>query len=370
MIELQADFALDLFRRCCAGSRFGRSSVISPIIVSAGLAMTFAGANGRTKKEILEVLGGGGSCPRIIEFYGHQLGEMLTIIEGSQFRVANRLYIPANVIMNPTFNEIINNDFHGRAAQLNFEEPIQAAKEINDYVSECTNHNINDLIKASDINRNDPNAMMIISGIYYNGPWEFPFEIERTTRAPFYESKHRQREVDMMTVKGEFPYTQSKDLQVLGIPFKRYAVYLFVFLPLHRFGYIPVEDQLSGSRLLSLMDSCDSSEVEVKLPRFAIERELDMIAQLEQMGVHEAFTHDADFSNITDQKRLYISKFYHKASIRVDERGSQINETKAEDTPNSHDQGHRPGPAYFIADHPFLFAVVKYDVIVFIGSVQ
>ena len=94
-----------------------------------------------------------------------------------------------------------------------------------------------------------------------------------------------------------------------------------------------------------------------------------MKPSLQQLGIREAFTRNADFSNITREERLFIFDVYQAAVIEVDERGTEAAAaTGAVFGVTSVDLN---APVAFTADHPFLFTLAVPDnTVLFTGVVR
>jgi serpin B len=111
------------------------------------------------------------------------------------------------------------------------------------------------------------------------------------------------------------------------------------------------------------------TDVALTLPRFKIETKSDLSSVLAQMGMPLAFDPSrADFSGITTQEQLYISRVVHQANIAVDEKGTEATAATAvqiEAGVASQQQ------VTLHVDRPFLFAVRDTDTgaILFLGRV-
>ena len=58
----------------------------------------------------------------------------------------------------------------------------------------------------------------------------------------------------------------------------------------------------------------------LKMPKWEMELSLESLNEvLENLGLSTAFSSPADFSGMTQNKRLFISRVIHKAKIVVDE---------------------------------------------------
>ena len=117
-------------------------------------------------------------------------------------------------------------------------------------------------------------------------------------------------------------------------------------------------------------------QVAVALPRFTIDPKepLELSATLIALGMKSAFDPKrADFTAMaaprSPEDELFISAVFHKAFVKVDEKGT---EAAAASAVVMAPRGAPPRPAAeFIADHPFVFFIVDKSsgLILFIGRV-
>jgi serpin B len=78
---------------------------------------------------------------------------------------------------------------------------------------------------------------------------------------------------------------------------------------------------------------------------------------LQRLGVHLAFTGDADFGGITEDSRLQIGAIAHKAYVDVDERGTEAAAATAVMI-RAAAAIRTPPRVTMTVDRPFLFAIV------------
>jgi serpin B len=84
---------------------------------------------------------------------------------------------------------------------------------------------------------------------------------------------------------------------------------------------------------------------------------IDLSSTLSQMGMPLAFSPDgADFSGMTGNRDLYISKVIHQAFIKIDEAGTEAAAATA--VVGMRTAIRMPDkPKIFDADHPFIFCI-------------
>lgn len=105
-------------------------------------------------------------------------------------------------------------------------------------------------------------------------------------------------------------------------------------------------------------------EVVWKVPKFSYGSSMNLVELLKKLGVENAFTSDADFSNISDMTPLFISKVKQDAHIGIDENGVEA----AAFTEISWAGAALPqGRAEMILNRPFFYVIRNKGKIVFMG---
>ena len=93
--------------------------------------------------------------------------------------------------------------------------------------------------------------------------------------------------------------------------------------------------------------------VHLEIPKFKIESTIDLVPILKDLGMTDMFNGlTANFSGISKNERLFVSKAIQKAFIEVDEVGTTAAAATAFVLTT---RSGGSGPVEFIADHPFLF---------------
>ncbi|XP_055630078.1 neuroserpin-like [Toxorhynchites rutilus septentrionalis] len=81
---------------------------------------------------------------------------------------------------------------------------------------------------------------------------------------------------------------------------------------------------LSKLSISDILKKMHTKEVELSLPKFRIEFNMDLKEIVEKLGMAGIFSDSADFSELLVQKDpLNVSKFVHKAFIEVNEEGTE-----------------------------------------------
>ena len=110
-----------------------------------------------------------------------------------------------------------------------------------------------------------------------------------------------------------------------------------------------------------------ASEVDVWLPKFKFEYKRSLAKDLQELGIHDAFTHAADFSRLSDVP-TYLGFIMQYCYIAVDEAGTEAAAVTIGGNYTT-SVGPEPNPIVFRADHPFVYIIreKQYGTILFCG---
>jgi serpin B len=172
----------------------------------------------------------------------------------------------------------------------------------------------------------------------------------------------------MMRQAERFPYAEGAGYQAVQLPYDEYDANMLIILP-DEGAFGEVEERLGADLLDELNTRLSDHRVGLTMPRFDFEEELKLIDLMKGLGLRLPFDpYGADFSGVTKKERLYIYEALHKATITVDEKGTEAAAATAVlDMPVS-----SVGPPVTVTlDRPFIFAIQERQtgVILFLGRV-
>ena len=355
LVKGNTQFALNLYQQL-ASETTTENIFFSPYSISTALAMTSAGARGKTATQMNQVLNFT-LPPTTLHPAFAQLTYQLTNVQGYQLSIANRLWAQNNFSLLPPFVKITDDFYGAKIESLNFANAPEATGKINNWVSERTQNQIKDLLNRCDVGENT--RLVLTNAIYFKGNWENKFDSKTTKEAPFTLASGKQEQVSLMYQSNHFGYAEDQDLQVLEMPYNGNKLSMVILLPAKPDGLPNLERNLTTANLEKWL-SVSQQEVKVWLPKFKFEQGVNLKDTLSQMGIVDAFNESgkADFSGITDQTNLYISKVIHKAFVEVDEEGSKAAAATAVTMCKGEcPKAAPPMPILFRADRAFLFLI-------------
>jgi serpin B len=354
VIESTNRFALDLYGKMA--KREQGNVFFSPLSISTGLAMAYAGAGGRTRSEIAQVLHVAGPEPELHRTFA-ALRRDLDARNATGWRVllANRIWARHDYDFHPEFFELVTGHYQAEPAHVDFaQDTAGARRQINAWVREQTRGKIKDLVPDDVLS---PSTRMVLSmAIYFASDWDHPFETGLTEQAAFYIAPGKKVQVPMMHQAGYFAYFRGDGFQALALPYQRDRFSMVLLLPDEIDGLAELEAQLDADDLREWLAAMRHEHVDLFMPRFRLETRIDLREVLRSMGMQAAFDPKAaEFPRITSSERLFISAALHKAYVDVDEQGT---EAAAADVWADDSAGADDGePPVFRADHPFLFLI-------------
>ena len=222
----------------------------------------------------------------------------------------------------------------------------------------------------------------LLNVVYFKGKWQFPFDAGLTERMDFTNRDGSKLTVDMMnaTFKDEIVYRADEKFCGIELPYgERAAMYLILPADDDALNVAERWNNQPPAYRENFLDGLSNSmpfdgKVIVRLPKFELDIENSLVANLKAIGIERAFTDAAEFFRIVKDAPLKISDAKHRAKVKVDESGTEAAAvTEISLVATSVAPGARPPKiAYFYAERPFVFVIrdVKSKVILFAGAVN
>lgn len=326
------DFAFDFFQRI-ESEHVDENIILSPLSAQFALSMLQNGAGGNTLTEIQQALHTAGYTLDDVNRYNRALIDQLQkepqISDWereayaaigldprdnfARVEIANGIWVCNELPVYPSFFETNANYYDASAEAVDFGAPETYAR-----LDQWAYDHTHGLIPSFGLEPSTDRAMVLANTLYFEGPWSSYFYDDYTRKRPFTNADGSTVDVDMMWClsSGEL-YAQTDNFEMQRRYYgadKRFCMNLY--LPKHDDAVLTVDEWRT---LNATTQVCD---VDIHMPRFSIEDNLDLIDILEGMGIHDAFSpKNANFSPISPMA-LFLSKVYQKARIEVDEAGT------------------------------------------------
>jgi len=348
-------FALDLYREISADDQ---NLFYSPFSISEALAMTYAGARGETAAQMADTLHLNPQHDRVhpgfnwLDAHLMSLGEA-PVNEGSEafeLAVANSIWGQNGYHFEAEFLDALALNY---GAGLNTMDFIGASEDsrqtINQWVEQQTNERIKDLLPEGSVNSDT--RMVLTNAIYFKASWLYAFEKNATTTGTFTRNDGSTVSAQFMEQTTHLKYAQLDGYKALELPYDGGNVSMLVLLPEDLDAF---EQNLSPETLDATLGALETQNVHLRLPKFEFTLSLPLGSTLESMGMHDAFSPNADFSGMTGARDLQITGVLHKAFVSVDEEGT---EAAAATAVIAGTTSVPLDPLEFRADQPFIFMI-------------
>jgi len=287
--------------------------VISPLSLHSTFSQALIGAGGRTQAELEGVLGVTRS-----RSLADQYSNIHTNIDS--LNIANILALNTGFQPKQNFINFLEDSFGTRVKEYDFHnQKDKSVQEINDVVASTTKDRITDLITAADVDANL--RMMLINAVYFKAKWKQEFNPENSFMSNFQSPKLGNVMTEYMTSEMDVRLDETEEFDILELPYDDISKSMIIFLP--------KEDQTTANLVNSIhnyqtnaIKQIPKTEVSVSIPKFEIDFQMDLVSNMNKLGVWDMFSDNANFSYITD-KPLRVSDGVHKAFIEVNEEGTE-----------------------------------------------
>lgn len=294
------------------------NKMISPLSILTALSMTANGASGETQKAMLNVLCNGMS---LNEFNQNMtsLQKQLPSSDAARLLQANSIWFHQQFRPNPDFLQTNALYYNADLFTAPFDE--QTLKDINNWVSEHTDKQIPQILDEIPENA----VMYLINALTFDAKWESPYEKHQISDGTFTLEKGTAVTVPMMYSE-EWTYLKTEQAEGFIKPYQN-GYSFAALLPNEGISLSDFTKNLTGESLSQILQEAKKESVEVTLPKFSADAQMELSDALKAMGMSQAFDLlQADFSNMSSShtnEGLYISRILHNTAISVTETGTR-----------------------------------------------
>ncbi|MEY2467230.1 MAG: hypothetical protein QOD03_1751 [Verrucomicrobiota bacterium] len=356
------------------------NALISPYSIQSALAMTYAGADGATREEMMAVL----HYPTNDTELHHSFTTLQKELDGIMQRsaeaaeemkrygatndpitltVANRLFGQQGYEFRSAFLSLVKENYGAPLEPMDFrKDAAGATKHINDWVEQQTRQRIRNLIPDGALSR--ITRLVLVNAIYLKAPWAEKFHEEATKRQPFHIDGGATVNVPTIMEQQKLSYAKRDGFSVVVIPYSDWNIQFVILLPDKTNGLAALENKLNPG-LLAQCANLPSREIILYLPKFKLEPPMIPLSkQLQELGMKTAFDKpqgSANFDRMAPRRLddyLYISEVFHKTFLNLDENGTEATAATAvmmDDATGI--PSPKPKPIEVHVDHPFIFAI-------------
>lgn len=383
-------FGLDLHRRLAAT---GGNLVTSPWSIETALAMTYAGAGGKTKEEMAKVLHFQGSDDAVHQGFAALAADLAKLQQDSleqvkqakeyggpatplELHAANRLFGQEGYPFEKPFLDLVDKTYGAPLELVDFETAAEKQRaRINGWVEGQTKDRIKELIPAGVL---DPDTRLVLTNaVYLKATWAEAFR--EVPDFEFHADGKMAAKVTGLTRTDAFGHATIPGGSAVTVPYAGGGLQFVLLVPDEKDGLAALEKQLTPG-ILAAAAKAAPREVALHFPKFKLEPDRVMLAeQLIKMGMPTAFNQppgSADFSVMAPRKPddyLFISHVIHKAFIAVDKDGTEAAAATAVVVARATAMPvEPPKPLEVRVDRPFAFAIqhVASGACLFLGRVS
>lgn len=312
------NFGYNLFREINRSQVKPANTCLSPISVNYVFSMLNNGADGISRKEIQQVLGYGSSTPEEINAFNQKMLVASRDLDPQvTIETANSIWIRKEYPVLSSFTEVNKKYYQAEIQNVSFDS--QTLNKINKWVSDRTHGKIPTIL--DEINERD--VFYAMNALYFKGKWKEPFEKKQTKMETFTNADGSESEVPMMCKTLKTLYYTADQYGMIALPYGNSAFSMWILLPHQDVSLSSIISTLNEESWANTIRSRMPYQVNLHLPRFQVNAEIDLIEILKRMGMPSLFGKEADFSLINPANSLYLTLAKQKAALQVNEEGAE-----------------------------------------------
>jgi serpin B len=362
LIESENSFAFDIFREILKSAPASKNVIISPLSISYALSMTLNGANSATRDSMIKAL----RMKNITigeqnQSYKDLTAALLSVDKRVLMSIANSVWIENNFVVKKPFTDVLAGFYGAESKSFDIADPNAPAK-MNAWIESKTNGLIKNMIDRLE----DNTVMLLINAIYFKGKWNIQFDKNETTTRTFTRTDGSNVNAPTMHQTETQKVYLGNGYTFAELAYGQGNFVIDILLPDNN-NLTSVTPLLTDTGFKNMENNLAAKEVNFYLPCFKYGYKKTLKEVLSLMGMHNAFTDAADFSNISDLS-LLIDEVTHQAFIETNEEGT---EAAAATVVGIRTTSAGPEPLVIDINRPFIYIIreTTTNSILFMGKV-
>ncbi len=311
--QANTEFYLKLLRKL---NKKG-NTIFSPLSITNALGMTANGTNGKTRTEIESVIANGMDIEEFNKY----------IADYSGFNRSNKGITVANSVwVRDSYAANIKSDFLSRCKGIYKSQVFKTefdstgANKINYWINQKTNGKITKAVESLE----DIHAMVLVNAVHFKANWLSTFSYEDVSIKKFTNADGSRVNVNMMQGT-EYTDSYISGKNCTGFVKEYENNYSFVaILPNKGMDTNEFLNSITATELREILNNPIDATVDIAMPKFQVDYKTSLKSALNDMGMEKAFTKNADFSKMgNDKADLYIDDVIHNTTINVCETGTE-----------------------------------------------
>lgn len=304
---------------------------ISPYSIYAALAMTDAGAVGKTESELADLLGGdqtrqAGNVTAIDAAIARavaaskQQGKQQGKDDAAVVRDANSLWPDKQLAVHRDYLKRLATGYAAQLHVVDFQhDPAAARQAINAWVSERTNNLIPQLLGPGSVT--SATRLELVNALYLKAGWAKDFSKPRRPE-DFTTADGTRVKVGYMAVDSTMATAQGSNWQSVTIPYVGRGMAMTVVLP-QKGSFAAVRSALALVLPAATKGTAGGS-VALTMPPFHIDTRSKLTPALQALGVRQLFSPACDLSGIAGRPGdIRVKSVTHQSVVKVDRHGTE-----------------------------------------------
>lgn len=330
-----------------------KNFIFSPLALHLNLSMAANGASGETRKMFTDVLLPGISNPsldRLNQLYQTLIAKIPQTDVKAQYQLSTSMWYGNDLKLKEDYVNTLK-DYYSTQAFAYTKKSEQAKNAVNEWFAEATGGEMKDFLQYAPIE-----DFFFLGSMRFKHGWARKFDKSKTKQENFYCQSGKVVKVPMMykSESDAMVRTQAKSLRaILWFGNGSFALHL-----------IKPDEGCTVDEAVEDMTLGESYNrtVNIKLPKFSIESNIEFLDILASMGLEGAVNGDGDYSQITEGD-FSMWDLQQRSMFEIDEEGTAFKTSSSSTGGGMIDAAPAPGPppavVDFFLDHPFAFEIYE-----------